>query len=142
MLNPRHVNLKHIGSSSNKSNTCVLMKCSKGPTHTVLKSECTQTKGRTRSNQAIVFTSNVPRGSRTCGGRGTEWYADKGVNSVSKLSMVQKIERALFRQNSLTFLKEYYPRAVAFCPNDPLHLLDEDDERRTYFQVIDRNEDV
>ena len=71
-----------------------------------------------------------------------EWYADKGVNSVSKLPMVQKSERALFRQSSLTFLKECYPRAVAFWPNDPLHLLDEDDERRTYFQVIDRNEDA
>jgi hypothetical protein len=69
-----------------------------------------------------------------------EWYADRGTNSVSKLPMVQKSIRPLFQQCSLTFLKECYPRAVAFWPNDPLNLLDEDDEARSYFQVIDRNE--
>ena len=71
-----------------------------------------------------------------------EWYADKGTNAISKLPMVQKSDRPLFQQCTLTFLKECYPRAVALWPNDPLHLLHANDEARNYFQVIDRNETV
>lgn len=69
-----------------------------------------------------------------------EWYDNKGINEISKLPMVQKSGVLLFPESRLTFLKECYPRALAFWPNDPLHLLDEQDEARTYFQVIDRNE--
>ncbi len=71
-----------------------------------------------------------------------EWYADKGINEVSMLPMVQKSAVLLFPNSRLTFLKECYPRALAFWPNDPLHLLDDSDVRRTYLQVIDRNETV
>ena len=43
-----------------------------------------------------------------------EWYADKGENAISKLPMVQKSEVLLFPQSRLTFLKECYPRPLAF----------------------------
>jgi hypothetical protein len=69
-----------------------------------------------------------------------EWFDDKGFNEVSKLPMVQKSDRLLFDGSRLAFLKECYPRPLAFWPNDPLRLLAADDERRTFFQVIDRNE--
>lgn len=70
------------------------------------------------------------------------WYADKGVNAISKLPLVQQSADLLFPNSRLSFLKECYPRPLAFWPNDPLHLLHADDERRTYLQVIDRNETV
>jgi hypothetical protein len=69
-----------------------------------------------------------------------EWYDNKGTNPISKLPMVQKSEELLFPESRLTFLKECHPRALTFWPNDPLNILPKQDEARTYFQVIDRNE--
>ena len=71
-----------------------------------------------------------------------EWYDDKDINEVSMLPMVQKMAVLFFPNSRLTFLKECYPRALVFWPNDPLHLLDDTDVRRNYLQVMDRNETV
>ena len=71
-----------------------------------------------------------------------EWWELVGKCPVTKNTLVKKNTDHSFNHSSkFVFLANCYPRPVALWPHDPLDDLDHDDERKKWFDVIDRNQD-
>ena len=70
------------------------------------------------------------------------WWQHMGVCAVTKNHLVKKNRDHMFNHSSkFVFLANCYPRPVAVWPHDPLDDLHQYDDRKTWFQVIDRNQE-
>jgi hypothetical protein len=71
-----------------------------------------------------------------------EWWENKGTCPVTRNSLVVKNPNHVFNHSSkFVFIANCYPRPVAIWPHDPLDDLEQDDEKKTWFDVIDRNQE-
>ena len=71
-----------------------------------------------------------------------EWWENMSTCPVTSNPLVKRNPDLVFNHSSkFVFIANCYPRPVAIWPHDPLDDLDQGDERKTWFDVIDRNQD-
>jgi hypothetical protein len=71
-----------------------------------------------------------------------EWYRDMGKCPVAKTTLVKRDKNHHFNLSArFMFLEDCFRRPVALWPFDPLDRLESEDPQRTWFHVIDRNQD-
>ena len=71
-----------------------------------------------------------------------EWCSDMDKCPVAGTSLINRDKRSAFNLIvRFMFLEDCYRRPVALWPSDPLHRLDDEDPKRKWFHVIDRNQD-
>jgi hypothetical protein len=70
------------------------------------------------------------------------WYQDEGVCPISGTQLVSPHPNHHFTlQSKFTPLSSCYQQPVALWPYDPKNQLPDGDRRKTFFDVIDRNEE-
>ena len=71
-----------------------------------------------------------------------QWWENMGYCPVTNNPLVKRNDDHMFNHSSkFVFLTNCYPRPVAIWPHDPLDDFDENDERKIWFDVIDRNQE-
>ena len=71
-----------------------------------------------------------------------EWWEIMHACPITKNYLVKKNPDHDFNHSSkFVFIANCYPRPVAIWPHDPLDDLDVSDEKKQWFDVIDRNQD-
>jgi hypothetical protein len=89
-----------------------------------------------------IFTHTMfPGGPATIFVQG-DWYKDEGVCAVAGTQLVSFYPAHPFNRDSKFIpLNECYQQPVALWPHDPLKEMDADDPKKTFFDVIDRNQE-
>ena len=69
------------------------------------------------------------------------WHTVMGKCEIAGTTLIRPDRNQDFNTSAkFAFLQNCYQRPVAFWPYDPLHKLEEDDARRKWLDVIDRNQ--